>query len=218
MPSVAGVIYDHDGTLVDSLAMVIEATNRVLAGNGFAIAPPAVVVAAMVLATAPRMGHHSRVDDLVVQQRLAQEFYAEARAVGPLLSSVYPGIAEVVSAIAGRGLPQGVVSNNEGEVVRIIMRHLGLAPHFAALYGEDDVPAPKPDPRGLLQTAEVLGLAPSSCLYVGDSGGDAQAARAAGMRAVGVTWGTHARHDMLGMGFDWLIDHPRELLPLIGAG
>jgi phosphoglycolate phosphatase len=214
---ITSVIYDHDGTLVDSLAMVIAATNRVLERNGFPTAPAPAVVAAMVLATTPRMGHHSGVADPLVQRRLAQEFYAEARVIGPLLSRSYPGVPELVATFARSGLAQGVVSNNEGEVVRIIMRHLGIAPHFAVLYGEEDVPAPKPDPRGLLQAVRALGHPASTCLYVGDSGGDAQAAHAAGMRAVGVTWGTHSREQMLGMGFDRLIDHPRELVPLIHA-
>jgi phosphoglycolate phosphatase len=214
--SVRAVLYDHDGTLVDSLPMVIAATNRVLVANGHPAAPPDQVVAAMVLATAPRMGHHARSADPRQQERLAAEFYAAARELGPTHARAYPGIPAVVATIAARGLGQGVVSNNEGAVVRIIMRHLGLARHFAALFGEEDVAAPKPDPRGILKAAEALGVGCGDCVFVGDSENDCDAARAAGVRAIGVTWGIHPRARMERLGFDALIDRPEELLSLIG--
>jgi 2-phosphoglycolate phosphatase len=214
--TVRAVIYDHDGTLVDSLPMVVAATNRVLVANGFAEEPPAAVIAGMVLATAPRMGHHARTTDPQMQSRMAAEFYAAARELGPLHARAYDGIHDVVSAFAARGIKQAVVSNNEGAVVRIIMRHLGLAPHFAALYGEDDVAAPKPDPRGIIQTAATLGVELSDCVFVGDSENDSDAARAAGVRSIGVTWGIHPRSRMEHLGFSALIDRPEQLRSLIG--
>lgn len=214
--TVRAVIYDHDGTLINSLPMVVAATNRVLVANGFAEEPPAAVIAAMVLATGPRMGHHARITDALTQNRLAGEFYAAARELGPVHARSYDGIPDVVSAFASRGIGQAVVSNNEGAVVRIIMRHLGLARHFAALYGEDDVAAPKPDPRGILQAAAALGVSLDDCVFVGDSENDSDAARAAGVRSIGVTWGVHPRSRMEHLGFGALIDRPEELLSLIG--
>lgn len=213
---IRGVIYDHDGTLVDSLPMVIAATNRVLVANGHPAAPPHEVVAAMVLPTAPRMGHHAQVSDPAAQARLAAEFYAAARELGPSHARAYDGFPAVVSAFAARGIGQAVVSNNEGAVVRIIMAHLGLAPHFAALYGEEDVAAPKPDPRGIIQAAAALGVALDECVFVGDSENDSEAAQAAGVRSVGVTWGIHPRARMERLGFGALVDRPEELLSLIG--
>lgn len=214
--TVRAVIYDHDGTLINSLPMVVAATNRVLVANGHPAAPADDVVAAMVLATAPRMGHHAATADQRIQARLAAEFYAAARELGPVHARAYVGIPEVVAAFASRGIGQAVVSNNEGAVVRIIMRHLGLAPHFAALYGEDDVAAPKPDPRGILQAAAALGVSLDDCVFVGDSENDSDAARAAGVRAIGVTWGVHPRSRMEHLGFSTLIDRPEQLLSLIG--
>ena len=89
---IRAVIYDHDGTLVNSLPMVVAATNRVLVANGFAEEPPAVVIAGMVLATGPRMGHHARTLDPGVQSRLAAKFYAAARELGPVHARAYDGI------------------------------------------------------------------------------------------------------------------------------
>lgn len=214
--TVRAVLYDHDGTLVDSLPMVVAATNRVLVANGHGAAPRDAVIAAMVLPTAPRMGHHAHTSDAIEQGRLAAEFYAAARELGPVHARAYEGIPSVVSAFAARDIRQAVVSNNEGAVVRIIMRHLGLAQHFAALYGEDDVAAPKPDPRGIVQAAAALGVSLDDCVFVGDSENDSDAARAAGVRSIGVTWGIHPRARMEHLGFGSLIDRPEQLLSLIG--
>jgi 2-phosphoglycolate phosphatase len=215
---IAGVIYDHDGTLIDSLGAVVAATNRVLREQGFASATTADIVAGMARATAPRMGWHSGVADPAAQQRLALAFYAAARALSPRRSRPYPGIAGMVRALARRGIRQGVVSNNEGALVRAVLAAHGLAAHLADVRGDADVPAPKPDPRGLLQCVEALGLTPGQCLYVGDSPCDAATARAAGMASVGVTWGIHRRSEMGGMGFTRLVDRPAELLALVGGG
>jgi phosphoglycolate phosphatase len=212
---ISAILYDHDGTLVNSLPVVVAATNGVLAKNGYPIETPEVVIAAMVLATAPRMGHHARVSDPLVQRRLAAEFYEQARILGPRLATAYDGIAELLAVIAGRGIAQGVISNNQGEVVRIIVKHLGLSQHLALTYGEDDVSSPKPHPAGIHQAAAALGVSLDRILFVGDSENDSEAAQAAGVRSVGVTWGIHARDKLMSLNFDHVIDHPRELLALV---
>ena len=215
MSRVAAVIYDHDGTLVDSLAVVVEATNAALRERGLPERPALEVVKGMAHPTIPRMGLHSGVTDPVVLEALAREFYVHMHRV-PHLCRPYAGVPELVAAVAARGLPQGMVSNNSGRFITAAMTHLGLAPSFTALLGEDDVPAPKPDHRGALLAAERCGVDPRACLFVGDSPADRDAAHGAGMRSVGVTWGIHDRSEMLAMGFDVLIDHPRQVLDLLG--
>ncbi len=209
------VLYDHDGTLVNSLPVVVEATNRVLVRHGYPIELPADIIAGMVLATAPRMGHHARNSDRAVQEIMAADFYAEARVLGPQLATAYMGVADMLNAVSGLNLPQGVVSNNQGEVVRLILTHLKLADRFALMYGEDNVPAPKPHPSGLQQAARSLGVDIHRCVYVGDSENDSEAAIAAGMPCIGVTWGIHPRAMMMSLGFNQVIDFPHELVALI---
>ena len=215
MPSrISALLYDHDGTLVDSLAVVVEATNAVLRGRNLPARPAAEIITGMSLATGPRMGFHSGIADPAVQLALANEFYAAASGM-PERVRAYPGVPEMVAAVAARGLLQGVISNNQGIFVRAAVRFLGLAGHFGPILGEEDVPSPKPSPSGLLLAAERLGVNPSQCLFMGDSLPDARAAAAAGMRSIGVTWGIHPRHEMVDMGFTTLIDHPREVLDLL---
>ncbi len=213
---ISGVLFDHDGTLVDSLAMVVEATNRVLAGHRRAAVAAAVIIADMVHPTNERMARHAQVSDPALRRQLAADFVIAARSSTPALARPYPGIAALLAALSARGVAMAVVSNNDGVFVRRVMAAHGLEQAFACVYGEEDMPAPKPDPRGLIQAAAVMARAARECLFVGDSGGDAEAAHAAGMRAVGVTWGIHTRVQLEGMGFDWLIDHPDELLGLLG--
>jgi phosphoglycolate phosphatase len=210
------ILYDHDGTLVNSLPVVVAATNAVLARHGFPVEPPQVVIDAMIYATTPRMGFHARGSDPSLHPRLAEEFYAEARRLGPLHASAYDGVHDLLTSVNARGIKQGIISNNQGEVVRIITRHLGLAAHLTLAWGEDDVRAPKPAPDGIHQAAEQLGVALDRVLFIGDSENDSEAAQAAGVRCVGVTWGIHPRVKLATLGFDHLIDHPRELLHLVG--
>jgi HAD superfamily hydrolase (TIGR01509 family) len=210
------VFYDHDGTLVDSLPVVVAATNAVLVRHGFAAEPRQVVIDAMVLATTPRMGFHARGSDPALHPRLAAEFYAEARRLGPLHASAYDGVADLLATLSTRGVKQGVISNNQGEVVRLITGHLGLAQHLAFAWGEDDVAAPKPAPDGIRQAAETLGVSLDHVLFVGDSENDSDAAQAAGVACVGVSWGIHPRAKLATLGFNHLIDHPRELIALVG--
>jgi HAD superfamily hydrolase (TIGR01509 family) len=213
---ISGVLFDHDGTLVDSLAMVVEATNRVLAGHGRSVVSAPVIIADMVYPTIERMARHAQVSDPALQRRLAADFVVAARSSDPALARPYPGIAALVGALGARGVAMAVVSNNDGVFVRRVMAEHGFEGAFACVYGEEDMPAPKPDPRGIIQAAAEMARRAEECLFVGDSGGDAAGAHAAGMRAVGVTWGIHTRVQLAGMGFDWLIDQPVELLGLLG--
>ena len=211
----AAIIYDHDGTLVDSLAVVVAATNATLVARGFSERPAPEIIKGMAHPTIPRLALHAGIADARLLATMADEFYAHMHAL-PHLCRVYAGVPEVLAAVAGRGLPQGLVSNNSGRFVRLALTHLGLVDHFRSILGEENVPAPKPDARGALLAAQECGVDPTACWFVGDSPADREAARGAGMRSIGVTWGIHDQDEMAAMGFDQLIDHPRQLLDLLG--
>ena len=206
------VVFDHDGTLVDSIPVVVAATNGVLLHWGFPPADPDRIVAGMIHTTAKRLGLLAGLQDR--QDRLAL-----ARMYGPLalkhaaLATLYPGIEELLSVLADQGLFQAVVSNSDGAFIRSILTRLGVVSRFRVLVGEDDMPAPKPDPRGLL--ASLCGSAKNRAVYVGDSSTDLATARAAGIRAIGVTWGTHARAELEPLAFDALVDTPLQLACLV---
>jgi phosphoglycolate phosphatase len=212
---IGAVIYDFDGTLVNSLSVVVAATNAVLVAHGKPARPAPEVIAGMVHPTGQRVGGLLGIDDPAIQADLAGAFYHAAHRLCEGNAFVYSGIAAAMAEVAGLGLPQGVLSNNQGTLVRRLLDHLDLAHHVAVAFGEEDVPAPKPDPRGVRLAAERLGHAPSTCVYVGDTPGDLHTAHAAGMRCIGVSWGITPRAVLARENFSALIDHPRELASVV---
>ena len=112
-------------------------------------------------------------------------FYAEVRARHLAVLTPMPGAAEALAAVAASGLPQGVISNKQGPLLRAEAAHLGWAAHFGCLVGAGDAAADKPDPAPFRLALAALGLqAGPAVWYVGDTALDMQAARAAGCTAV----------------------------------
>jgi phosphoglycolate phosphatase len=208
------VVFDHDGTLVNSLPVVVEASNRVMTAFGFDPKSPAEIVAGMVHPTAPRLGLLASTMDVDLQQRMARR-YGELALASSGLAVLYPGIATMLTDLRGRGLPLAVLSNSEGIFIRTITDRLGVAKYFFHLAGEDDMPKPKPDPRGLQRILALSNCEARRAVYVGDSRTDLATARAAGTIAIGVTWGAHRRVELEDLGFDALIDTPAQMVALL---
>jgi phosphoglycolate phosphatase len=215
-PTLKAIIWDFDGTLVDSPVAVHAATNAALAEMDF---PPVTldgVRAGMVLATVPRMAFHAGIDAGDTRAQLLNDhFYRHAAVLFPQQAHPFPGVDGMLAALAARGLSQAVVTNNLGGMVRETLRRTGLLPHLRTVLGDGDLPAAKPDPRGAWMAAAACAVAPAACAYIGDSAVDLATARAAGMRSIGVTWGTTARDAM--QGFDHLVDRPQDMAALVAG-
>lgn len=194
---VAAVLFDWDGTLVDSLPLVTEATNRVLVAHGFSALSADAVHDGMRLPTVPRMILHARLPEdersQTLAERMAADFYRTAARIGHDRVSPFPGVTELLDRLSARGIPMAIVSNNRRSVLEPLIDRLGLHSHFACIIGEEDVTLPKPDPEGILRSLEHLGVAIARAIYVGDSQSDAGAAAAAGLRSVGAGWAVPAR-------------------------
>jgi len=212
---ITAVIYDFDGTLVNSLNVVVAATNAVLVAHGKLPKPAPEIIAGMVHPTGQRIGGLLAIHDSATQAELADEFYHAAHRLCDGNAFVYDGIAAAMTDIAALAISQGVVSNNQGTLVRRLLDQLGLARHIAVAFGEEDVPAPKPDPRGLRLAVERLGVDPAACVYVGDTPGDLHTAQAAGMRCIGVAWGITSRAVLEQQRFTAVIDTPKQLAAVI---
>lgn len=205
------VVFDHDGTLVDSLDVVVHASNQVLTAFGKAPKPASEIVAGMVHPTAPRLGLLAEVGDPNAQQDMAR-LYNELALRSSGLARLYPGIDAMLANLESMGWQQAVLSNSTGAFIRSILDRLGVAGRFFSLVGDTDMPAPKPDPRGLLALLRAVDCDVPSAVYVGDSRTDLLTARAAGVRAIGVTWGAHPRDELAPLGFDALVDSPSDLV------
>ncbi|MBN2371873.1 MAG: HAD family hydrolase [Vicinamibacteria bacterium] len=212
---IRGLVYDHDGTLIDSIDLVVTATNAALRSVGVAGAERDEIVRGMVFPTIERLGRHAGDDDRARDIDLATRYHDEAWRLGADAAHPYDGVRNLLRIMHSRGLRQGMLSNNQGRFIRRVMSAHGLDVWLAPILGEEDVPAPKPSAEGFMKIARQWGFEPSAILLVGDSAADAGTAQAAGCPSVGVTWGAHSRDELEVAGFDRVIDRPEELPDLI---
>ena len=214
MRSVRLVVFDLDGTLIDSSQDLATAVNEALGGL-FPGAPTLALdevrsfvgsgAGVLVSRSLARAGLSARVEEVL------PAFLAAYRRRLLDRTRLYPGVEEALGGLTGCTL--AVLSNKPGDLSREILERLGIAHRFARVYGPQDVPARKPDAAGLLQIAAETGLAPEEGLMVGDSGIDVRTGRAAGMATAGVTYG----YDMQGLAAErpeFLVDDLRRLLRL----
>ena len=206
--------FDLDGTLVDSSRDIAAAANEAL-GRVAPGAPeiPLESILAYVGEGARRLIErcleHARLDlspDEVLPVYL--ECYR-----GRLLDTtcLYPGVAGALAALEGTTL--AVLTNKPGDFSRAILEGLGVARHFARIWGAGDVTSRKPDPAGLLRLMADVHASAGETWMVGDSATDVGAGRAAGTKVAGVTWGFHPAA-LREAGPDLLIDDPHELAAL----
>lgn len=184
------VVFDLDGTLVDSsrdLAAAMNATLREVAPGR----PPLTheLVRSLIGNGARHLVEqslrHASVPDSV--DAVLPIFLERYRGCLLATTRLYPGVREGLLALSGHTL--AVLSNKPGEMCRTILSGLGVAELFARIAGGGDLPGRKPDPAVLLGLMAELGRSRDETLMVGDSAVDVRTARAAGVRVFGVAWG-----------------------------
>jgi phosphoglycolate phosphatase len=210
------VVFDLDGTLVDSAGDLAAAVNATL--HHFSPATPPIPLAkvrafvgdgaAMLVARTLAAAH---VD---VSKELALPIFLDNYRARLLDTTVlYPGVLESLDALRDRKL--AVLTNKPGDMSRRILEGLGVAGRFARIWGAGDVPAKKPDPAGLRILLAEVGFPPAAAVLVGDSAIDVRTGRAAGVRTVGVTYGFDP-NSFEAAPPDEMISDPRELAARLG--
>jgi phosphoglycolate phosphatase len=161
---------------------------------------------AMLAAGFPTLDPGAR--DAMIPAFLAAYQRELARHGGP-----FAGVEDMLAALEGAGSRWGIVTNKPEYLAAALMPLLGWDTRCAVLVGGDTLPVRKPDPLPLLHAAEVLGVAPGECAYVGDDERDIVAARAAGMPSVVALWGYRPDgEDPAAWGGDVLVEQPADLL------
>ena len=183
------VLFDLDGTLVDSASDLLNALNVIAARESIAALPLAAIrpvvskgARAMLAVAFPERSAEQR--ELLWQPFL--DVYAEAVATH---STPFQGVAEVLQAIEAAGSRWGIVTNKPHYLAVGVVASMGWTQRSAILIGGDSLPRRKPDPDQLFHACESLGRAPAECVYVGDDERDILAARSAGMKSVAALWG-----------------------------
>jgi phosphoglycolate phosphatase len=212
------VLFDLDGTLLDTLADIAHASNAALATLGFprhTVEAYRYFVGEGIEVLAKRVlpdSHKSDADVAACLAAINREFGA-----GLLVETrPYDGIPELLSCLARKNVKLAVVSNKPHEfVLRSVAAHFESGLFSAVLGQRKNVPI-KPDPTSALEAARFLSVAdPGQCLYVGDSGVDMRTAVNAGMYPVGVLWGFRDADELTASGAKTLIKKPSELLTLL---
>ncbi|MBJ3815019.1 phosphoglycolate phosphatase [Shimwellia pseudoproteus] len=239
---IKGVAFDLDGTLVDSVPGLAHAIDRALyalelpeagesrvknwIGNGadilvqramhWAIAEKKSLDEQKAANTGREVVQHVAVPEserTVMLRKLFNSYYAECAESG---SSLFPGVAETLSALKQQGLALGLVTNKPTPFVGPLLAALQLDSYFDRVIGGDDVQQKKPHPEALLRLLDQFGLQANEMLFVGDSRNDIMAAQAAGCPVVGLTWGYNYGEAISESNPDAVFDRFSDLLPAFG--
>ena len=206
------VIFDLDGTLVDSLADLANATNYAM-GQLDCPQHRADDYRYMVGAGRRELCRRALPDDrhdlLDQAETLMTQYYAQHCFDYTVM---YPGVPELLGELNARGITLAILSNKPDKFVQLTASKLLGDFRFAAVAGQSDPIPHKPAPDGALHIAKILNIAPDQFLYLGDSGIDMQTAVNADMYPVGATWGFRKADELTQAGARALIDHPGDLL------
>ena len=211
------VLFDLDGTLVDTAPDLGHALNILLARHGKATLADAVI--------RPFASHGSRgliglgfgitpADSTFLALR--DEYLSIYDTVFTRSPVLLDGIAELLQAIESKGLKWGIVTNKPRRFTQPLIENMRLDVRAACVISGDDAPQPKPSPATLLMACAQMNVNPENCIYVGDAERDIQAGRAAGMQTAVALFGyidvTDKPQDW---GADFMLREPIDLLDLI---
>ena len=208
------VLFDLDGTLLNTLEDLADATNAALAELGLPGHPLEAYkqfVGDGMENLVRRAMRQERLDDALLARgiELTRHEYAGRWAEK---ARPYPGIPDLLDGLSRRGIPMAVFSNKPDEFTRLCVTRLLPGWHFAVVQGATpDLPL-KPDPHGAWAVADRMGVAPGEILYLGDTNTDMQTAVAAGMFPVGALWGFRTADELLAAGAAALAASPAEVL------
>jgi phosphoglycolate phosphatase len=220
---VAGVLFDLDGTLLDTAGDIAQALAQSLADEGMPAPAPA-QVRNMIGRGAPTLVRRASealglgLDD-DAQARVLQGFfhhYERLQQADGYAPTVYPGVLEGLPVLRAAGLRLGVVTNKQHRFAQHLLAHRGIAPLLDIIVGGDTCERRKPDPQPVLWAASQLGLPPAQMVMVGDSVNDVSAGLAAGMSVVAVPYGYNEGQDPRQLPAHGMVETLAELPALLG--
>jgi phosphoglycolate phosphatase len=213
--SYKNLIFDLDGTLVDSVPDLAFTVDQTLVDLGFGPAGEIrvrdwlgngahkLVERALQFAGADVAATHER-GLTIFMRHFNEQFTSRSR--------LYSGVLEALPALAAQGRKLAICSNRPSHLIKPLLDHLHIGSYFSAWVGGDDLPVKKPDPAPLFYTARKIEALPEDCLVVGDSINDVQSARSAGMAVAAVRYGYNYGEDISTSHPDLMIGSLLELV------
>jgi phosphoglycolate phosphatase len=210
------LIFDLDGTLVDSLADLATAVNRMLTDNGYPTCPvshfPEFIGDGMKKLVERALPENARTSENI--ERCAQGYLERYEECWHDETRVYEGLGDVIIELKAAGVRLAMLSNKPHRFTQMCADHFFQPGTFEIVLGQRDHIPRKPDPTAGFEIADFMNLSPSQCAYVGDSGVDMIFGKAAGMRRIGVLWGFRSQDELAQAGAEWLIERPEDLLDI----
>jgi len=214
---IRGVIFDLDGTLVNSIGDLQQSVNTVMKAHGFPSASEE-QMKQMVGNGIRKLIERALPEDCRTQPMIddcLREFSENYNRHCMDRTRPYQGMAELVEALQHRGVHTAVVSNKADPMAKQIVRGLLPDAGFEEIFGMREGIRPKPDPGALLQICSSWGILPEECVMVGDSNVDIQTGKNGGMMTVGAAWGFRGREELAQSGADQIAAEPAELSEML---
>ena len=216
------VMFDLDGTLMDSVPDLAAAVDKMLMllgrePAGIARVRDWVGNGSKVLVRRALAGklQHDGVADELADEALA--LFMQAYSGGHELTTVYPGVRECLDWLRERDVKLSIITNKPAQFIEPLLEEKGLAGYFQWLVGGDTLPQQKPDPAALLWVMSQAGVAPDASLFVGDSRNDVRAAKAAAVPCVALTYGYNHGEPIANEAPTLVLDDLRELVASVSG-
>ena len=210
-----GIIFDLDGTLVDTLDDLTDSMNAALMQLGRPVRSQdecrAMIGHGLHKFAEGALGaEHVQLADALMTRMV--DYYKDHCL---LKTTVYPGVEEAIETLLGRGVRLAVLTNKNQASAEVITRHY-FGDAFDPIVGAADGRKVKPDPQTTLDIIKDWGLAADEVLFVGDSEADVQTAINAGVRCLACQWGFRSKDQLVEAGAEILIQQPRQILEFVG--
>lgn len=208
-------LFDLDGTLLDSVRLILDSYHYTTRVHGLPPRSDAEWLAG--LGTPLRVQFRDMVrPDLTMDQLIAT--YREFNLTNhDQMAHPYPGVVDAVRRVHARGIRFGLVTSKNQAGARRGLALLGIEELFECVIGADDVVNPKPHAEPVLKGMERMGVTAGETVYIGDSVHDMESGHAAGVRTAGVLWGPFTRDDLVRTAPDYWLERPEQLLSLAGG-
>lgn len=214
--SIKSVVFDMDGTLLNTMDMIVKCNNYVLESEGYPQRKYEEFFSFVgdgmkkcVTRALPEGADEKTIKNVLL--KVLEKYNGEdVTAIKP-----YDGIDELLKGLVSRGVKISILTNKQHDYA-LINADVCLAPHkFEIVIGDRPQTPLKPDPAGLLEIIKFIGFTKEETLFVGDMKADILTGKNAGVKTVGCLWGFGEKEDLIDNGADFLVSHPSEILELI---
>jgi pyrophosphatase PpaX len=214
MANLRTVLFDLDGTLIDSVRLILDSYHHTLAAHGL---PPRTDEEWLRGVGTPLTAQFADwKDDPEMLEALINTYREYNLHNHDRMVAVYPGVADVVRELKARGLATGLVNSKHRTGAVRGLKLAGLDALMDVMVCADEVENPKPHPEPVEKAVALLGAEPTTTVYVGDSVHDMRSGRAAGVRTAAALWGPFGRAHLEGARPDYWLEQPADLLALVG--